>query len=37
VMAWAESLTQGRGLAETLVVLASAAAIGCFIAADRLN
>ena len=33
--AWVKSLTHGRGLAETLVVLSSAAAIGCFIAAGR--
>jgi hypothetical protein len=32
---WAGSLTHGRPLAKTLVVLSSAAAIGCFIAAGR--
>ena len=32
---WAESLTHGKGLAKTLIVLSSAAAIGCFIAAGR--
>lgn len=32
---WARSLAHGRRLAETLVVLSSAAAIGCFIAARR--
>jgi hypothetical protein len=34
-MEWAEGLTRGKGLAKTLVVLSSAAAIGCFIAAGR--
>jgi hypothetical protein len=34
-MEWAESLTHGKGLAKTLVVLSSATAIGCFIAAGR--
>jgi hypothetical protein len=34
-MEWAEGLTHGRGLAKTLIVLSSAAAIGCFIAAGR--
>jgi hypothetical protein len=32
---WIESLAHGRRLAETLVVLSSATAIGCFIAAGR--
>jgi len=32
---WVKSLTHGRRLAETLVVLSSAAAIGSFIAAGR--
>jgi hypothetical protein len=32
---WFEGLTRGRGLAETLVVLSSGAAIGCFVAAGR--
>jgi hypothetical protein len=32
-MDWAESLMRGKGLAKTLIVLSSAAAIGCFIAA----
>lgn len=34
-MEWAESLTHGKGLAKTLVVLSSASAIGCFVAAGR--
>jgi len=34
-MEWAEGLMQGRGLAKTLIVLSSATAIGCFIAAGR--
>ncbi len=34
-MEWAEGLTHGKGLAKTLVVLSSAAAIGCFIAAGH--
>ncbi len=34
-MEWAEGLTHGKGLAKTLVVLSSATAIGCFIAAGR--
>lgn len=32
---WFASLVHGRGLAKTLVVLSSAAAIGCFLAANR--
>ena len=32
---WLESLTHGRRLAKTLIVLSSAAAIGCFVAAGR--
>jgi hypothetical protein len=36
-MEWAEGLTQGKGLAKTLVVLSSVTAIGCFIAAGRLK
>jgi hypothetical protein len=34
-MEWAEGLTQGKGLAKTLIVLSSVAAIGCFIAAGQ--
>jgi hypothetical protein len=34
-MEWAESLTRGKGLAKTLIVVSSATAIGCFIAADK--
>ena len=34
-MEWAEGLTQGKGLAKTLIVLSSATAIGCFIAAGK--
>ena len=34
-MDWAESLMRGKGLAGTLIVLSSATAIGCFIAAGR--
>ena len=36
-MEWAEGLTHGRGLAKTLVLLSSAGAIGCFIAAGKTN
>lgn len=32
---WFKSLTRGRGLAESLVVLSSAIAIGCFVAAGH--
>jgi hypothetical protein len=32
---WAENLTHGKPLAKTIVVLSSAAAIGCFLAAGR--
>jgi hypothetical protein len=32
---WAEGFTQGKGLAKMLVVLSSAASIGCFIAAGQ--
>ena len=32
---WIKSLTHGRGLAETLVVVSSTAAIGCFVAAGQ--
>jgi len=35
VTEWAENVTHGIGLAKTLVVLSSATAIGCFIAAGR--
>jgi len=35
-MEWAESLTHGKGLAKTLIVLSSATAIGCFIAAAKM-
>jgi len=34
-MEWAESLTHGKPLAKTIIVLSSATAIGCFIAASR--
>jgi hypothetical protein len=34
-MEWVESLTHGKGLAKTLVVLSSVTAIGCFIAAGH--
>jgi hypothetical protein len=36
-MDWARGLTRGKGLAKTLVVVSSAAAIGCFVAAGRLG
>ena len=32
---WAESLTHGKPLAKTIIVLSSVTAIGCFIAAGR--
>ncbi len=32
---WAESLTHGKPLAKTIIVLSSLTAIGCFIAAGR--
>lgn len=32
---WAQGFLHGRGLAKTLVVLSSAAAIGCFVAAGK--
>ena len=34
-MEWAEGLTHGKPLAKTIIVLSSAIAIGCFIAAGR--
>lgn len=33
---WAESLTHGKPLAKIIIVLSSATAIGCFLAAGRL-
>ena len=35
VTEWVESLTHGKGLAKSMIVISSAAAIGCFIAAGR--
>jgi len=32
---WAESLTHGKPLAKTIIVLSSVAAIGCFLVAGR--
>jgi hypothetical protein len=34
-MDWAGGFMRGKGLARTLIVLSSGAAIGCFIAAGR--
>ena len=35
VTEWAESLTHGKGLAKTIILLSSVTAIGCFLVAGR--
>jgi hypothetical protein len=37
IMDWLRGVTHGRGLAETLIIVSSASALGCFLAAGRIT